>query len=243
MCTLTWRTTPAGYGIYFNRDEKRARAEAEPPAGRQHGGIRWLAPRDPGGGGTWIFANEYGVCACLLNYYEAAGTAGPSTGSRSRGLLMDDLAVSESAAALAAAVDAAALAPYGPFWLAAFERGRAQPMVRRWNGERLETPVVTDPPLTTSSYRSGAVAAARGAHFRERVGENDPPAALAAYHRDIDTNDPARGVCMSRADARTVSFTRVEVDTREVRMAYAPRMGDNGFAAETVCTLPARKPA
>ena len=52
MCTLTWWRESAGsYEVYFNRDERKTRAMAEPPRLREREGVSFLAPIDPDGGG------------------------------------------------------------------------------------------------------------------------------------------------------------------------------------------------
>ncbi|NIP92410.1 MAG: hypothetical protein GWO24_02620, partial [Akkermansiaceae bacterium] len=68
MCTLTWwRGTAGSYEVFFNRDEKRTRSIADPPRVHERDGVRFLAPLDPDGGGTWMLANDRGLLVCLLN--------------------------------------------------------------------------------------------------------------------------------------------------------------------------------
>jgi len=71
MCTVTWQPlTGAGYEVVFSRDEQRSRALAEGPGYRTAGKLLIISPRDPQGGGTWIFANEKGYTGCILNRYD-----------------------------------------------------------------------------------------------------------------------------------------------------------------------------
>ena len=44
MCTMSWLRNEAGYDLFFNRDEKRSRLPAEPPAIRRVGSTTVLAP-------------------------------------------------------------------------------------------------------------------------------------------------------------------------------------------------------
>ena len=62
MCTLTWgRDEAGGLEVFFNRDERKTRPVAEPPALDELNGVRFLSPRDPKGGGAWMIANELGL--------------------------------------------------------------------------------------------------------------------------------------------------------------------------------------
>lgn len=72
MCTLTWWRGAAGegYEVFFNRDELKTRPPAKPPAAGERGGVRFLSPVDTQAGGTWIWANQFGVVMALLNWYD-----------------------------------------------------------------------------------------------------------------------------------------------------------------------------
>jgi hypothetical protein len=63
MCTVTWELDGDAYRLYCNRDEKFTRATAEPPTAyvSAQTGLRFLSPRDPDGGGTWLTVNELGM--------------------------------------------------------------------------------------------------------------------------------------------------------------------------------------
>ena len=74
MCTLTWwRGGNGAFEVYFNRDEKKTRSVAVPPGVHEVRGVRFLAPVDPDGRGTWIVANEQGLVVCLLNRWQEEG--------------------------------------------------------------------------------------------------------------------------------------------------------------------------
>src|ERR1044072_8098209 len=84
MCTVSWIHRPGGYDLLCNRDEKRTRGGAVPPALIECGGLHSLSPTDPDAGGTWIAVNEYGLALCLLN-------GPPRPAERSRGLVIPEL--------------------------------------------------------------------------------------------------------------------------------------------------------
>ena len=94
MCTVSWAHQPGGYHLLCNRDEKRTRGAAFAPRVREIGGVRYVAPIDPDGGGTWLATNEHGVSLCLLNGEPGFESAGPR---RSRGGLILELAWAPSA--------------------------------------------------------------------------------------------------------------------------------------------------
>jgi len=243
MCTLTWWHGEGSYELYFNRDERRSRSGAEPPALREAAGVRYLAPRDPEGGGTWIFVNEWGLSACLLNYYEAEGVAVPARGARSRGTLVTELAGAGDAGAALQALEAMQLGDYGPFYLAVIDpvAGMA---ARRWDGRVLDAvPLEEDLPLlTTSSFDTTGVVATRREQFRAITEEADDamPGVLEQFHAWQSSDSPAYGVCMSRPDACTVSLARVRVNPDEAMMSYAPRLGEGGFDEKQHARLPLR---
>ena len=80
MCTVTWVHEQAGgYHLFSSRDEKRTRSVALTPELYETSGVRWMAPLDPDGGGSWVAVNEFGFSVCLLN-----GNGTPGTLSRGR---------------------------------------------------------------------------------------------------------------------------------------------------------------
>ncbi|HKK19097.1 MAG TPA: NRDE family protein, partial [Opitutales bacterium] len=101
MCSISWQFHPEGYDLFFTRDEQRSRASAKPPSVHETvRGIRYLAPIDPQGGGTWIFVNEHGLSAALLNAYELNDAAPPLQAPQSRGQLLRALAAADTVESL-----------------------------------------------------------------------------------------------------------------------------------------------
>ncbi len=216
MCSVTWWRDPGGYGVCFNRDERRSRPQSLPVAiGHTDGGEPYLAPRDPLRGGSWLAVNAHGLIAGVLNHY----AAGPAPGRRSRGELPPHLAACRDRHAVA--VEAAHLdwSDFAPCLLVAWDAdGEA---CWTWDGATLAGPGAPPLPLTTSSHRSSEVCAWRAARLRGLLAERRlaaPDAALCeAFHADAIHPDGAFNVRMRRADARTESLCRVEVTAREVR--------------------------
>ncbi len=242
MCTLSWRFEGRGYRVLFNRDEQKSREPATPPQRGEAGGIPFLAPRDGRAGGSWLAANARGLTVALLNYYDAA-PAPPPPGrgpTASRGALVLALAGCADLAALRRGLPAAQRADrYAPFWLFGIAPGAAAALWS-WDGMNLlehETP--GERFITTSSFATPEVLAARR---RERAALGPDPGAdaLRALHRGHDPGRPAHSIRMRRPDAQTVSYSEVAAAAGRVTFRYRPEpTGSLGELPETVAELPA----
>lgn len=225
MCTVTWRRNPTGYQVFFNRDEPKSWPPATPPALRELNGVRYLAPADQPGGGSWLAVNERGLTVGLLHHYEA-GRAGSPSGERSRGQLVHALIDASSQEEVAERLHLQTLSAYGPFLLLVWAPDRAVHW-HKWDGFRRTASVLTDEdmPVTTSSFDPEGVAAARKARFVQMVSKHGPATdlALAEYHRSTDSRGGAYSVFMTRPDAETVSYSRVTVSPDEIKYFYAAR--------------------
>ncbi len=196
MCTLTWWREQDRYGVFFNRDEKKDRPIAEPPAVRQLNGIRFLSPRDPRAGGTWMLANEFGVIVCLLNKWHLGGV---SSASKSRGQLV--LGMGEIQTAKKAVERLTDLENYPPFSL--FTMDGEGECFWEWDGKAL-VKEEAHMPLTSSSYCFEEVKAAREKRFAEGFRGD-------AFHEAVGEEASAYTVRMCRPDAQTWSRSRVSV--------------------------------
>src|SRR5918994_294296 len=68
MCTVSFVPKSHGFYLAMNRDEKLARFSALPLAIVDLTDRRAMFPREPEGG-TWISANDAGVCTALINWH------------------------------------------------------------------------------------------------------------------------------------------------------------------------------
>lgn len=221
MCTATWIKTAQGYELLFNRDELRARQRALPPRIHRDGSIRYLAPRDGEAGGTWIAVNDHAVAACLLNGEVASPPAGGSW--QSRGEIIRALAPATGREALLARLGTLDLERYRPFVLLALD-ATGEARAAGWDGRGLTlSDGEPELPVTSSSFD------AEGAHRsrRDELGRyltragGLSPEALLAFHRSHAPECGPYSACMHRADALTVSFSRVRVGAEAVDLAYA----------------------
>ena len=213
MCTLSWRADARGYELWFSRDERRTRAAAEAPAEVRVRGVRALAPRDPEGGGAWLAVNEHGIALALLNRYDAVQPQRVDGPLASRGAIVRAYAGARSQDEVEAALRALPLACFAPFDLAVFAPGAP---VRRlgWDGCTLESERDARGPLASSAVAAREARAWRSRRFAQLSGE--------AFHRDHVAARPELATCMHRADAETVSLTRIRVTPERVGLAYAP---------------------
>lgn len=238
MCTVTWWRGPDRYEVLFNRDERRTRPPGLPPQVRiAAGGARFVAPLDPQGGGSWLAANEHGVTAGLLNHYEREAAAAPAD-PVSRGLLLLGLMDATSAAALAEQAAARASGRFAPFLLLAFDVAGVHQV--RWDGARTETNRLDDAdrPVSTSSFEPARVIACRRARYAALAGAAPTPEELERYHFSVDAAGGPCSVCMTREDARTVSFSRVRIAPEQITFDYRARTSDNEWSDRQRTVLP-----
>jgi hypothetical protein len=243
MCTLTWCTDADGVRLFFNRDEQRTRLSAQPPATHTRHGVQFLAPLDPQAGGTWLSVNERGVAVAILNWYDAERAAPAAANHRSRGLLVMDLAGSlDRAGSLLARLFGQDLSLYRPFILVGLDAD-GHGALCRWDGLQLAAGALNsgDCPLTTSSFDTAAVIAARRTRYTAITGDaGATPQTLTAFHHSRDPRGGPYSVTMTRPDAMTVSTSLVLLGPRDVRYIYQPRLRDGadpGYAPATETTL------
>ncbi len=246
MCTVTWRrleTSPTGsYQLYFNRDESRDRAAEKPPEARMIGGTRLLCPIDGESFGTWLFVNEHGLTAGIVNHYEAeAVQLKPPPLRRSRGLLLLDFAACRSVLEFSRRLVSTSLAQqYPPFLIFALA---PDPPARLWiwNGEQLATGQDFEAArfLTSSSFQSTKITESRRRLYEKIsvMGHDE----LRAFHRLALVNDPASGILMTRPDALTKSLCHISCEADKVSLSYHPRVAEQpAFGPAQRLDLPRR---
>jgi hypothetical protein len=229
MCTVSWIRELDGYHVFFNRDERRTRAQGIAPEPGERGEVKWLAPRDGESHGTWIGANLHGVTLAILNRWHESPVAGDGPWT-SRGLLVRDLLDAGSLEEIAQRLEATDLKVYQPFTLTAFETG-LDVSVFAWTGRGTVRDRVSETGMVLTSSGYDQEAAMRRAELFARYA--DPrPEQFEAVHA---SHEPERGplsVCMHRPEAETVSFTRIDVDPERVVMTYVP--GSPGETTERI---------
>lgn len=234
MCTVSWRRAGPDFEVFFNRDEQRTRPLAREPRVHGEGLLPFIAPVDPVADGTWLAANAAGLVVGILNYYDGQ-RAPPPLNPCSRGRLVLDQMAYRDVGGVRAALQATDLSRYPAFVLLALDR--AAGVVLHWDGCALRAEAAGERhrPLSTSSVDTDEVLRERRARYAALAGAGEPSAeALLAFHRDTIPRGGAYSVWMERADAWTVSFSRVTVGAGAVRYAYQSR----GAASAVVVSLP-----
>jgi hypothetical protein len=222
MCTVTViPLSGGGFRLACNRDESRRRPAARPPIEVCLRRAWAVMPVDAVGGGTWVAASDRGLAFALLNYNPAYVLDMPA-GPKSRGAVIPALL---DCADVAAAVDrTCALAPadYGPFRLLVMGAGQyAEVTSGRTRVVASVREFAAGPILLTSSGLGDAlVEPPRRELFEQTLAIDPSPDAQDAFHRHCWPDQLHLSVCMSRGDARTVSYTTVEASGGAMAMRY-----------------------
>jgi len=219
VCTALWLTRSTGYELFFNRDESVLRGVARAPERLVLDGVRCLAPLDADGGGTWLGVNQFGLALGLLNGRDVRAQIEEA---RSRGLLVRELLSARDGAEVAERMQGQGLERYRAFMLAVFEPGR-EPEVHDWDGREVRRGPAQRP-LASSSLDRGRAQIERSRAF-ERMAREHGAVDMALLSAFQASHQPERGPwspCMHRAEASTVSASRVSVDAGAVAFRYAP---------------------
>ena len=210
MCTVSWFQTAQGYELFCNRDELRTRPVAWAPRVRTRHGVRFSAPIDGASGGTWLGVNAFGLTLALLNRQGKT----PADGALSRGWLVLDLLDSATAEEVRTRLAKLPRHAFPPWTLAVLSRHEPA-QVMQWDGQEYwEELAVDGTPLTSSSYAAAEVMAARQQQFLtlQAAAATEPCALLEQFHRSHTPAPSAFSVCMHRANAHTVSYSRIRVN-------------------------------
>lgn len=240
MCTLTilpraetdseFTDTPWRLRVACNRDESVLRAPALPPVLTEFGGRAGTMPVDPSSRGTWIGVNDASLVFSLLNANPPQGSPrGP--GPVSRGTIIPRMlacATLDEALESAMALDAAQFAPFCLVMIdprevieLAIVDGRVRPVER--------TPLDGPRMFTSSGLGDSVVGPPRRQLFFETFADAAPESWAArqnAYHAHHWPDQPQVSVCMNRPDAKTLSFTVVELTTSRASLTYWPTPPD-----------------
>jgi transport and Golgi organization protein 2 len=231
MCTVSFIPKSRGFYLSMNRDEKRSRPTASAPEIVRAKYCRAMYPRDVRGG-SWIAANEEGVCLALINWHRIEHA--PLGKTATRGCIITALAGARSSQEVTAALMRLTLREYRPFRLVAIVP--TEHVVTEW-GWNLEF-------LTRREHRwerqhwfsSGfneAIAESERARLCERAFGNENGVGLESLRRLHSSHMPKRGpfsICMHRSDAVTVSYTEIVASDGCIVMRYkngAPCSGNS----------------
>ncbi len=234
MCTITWLTKPSGYEIFFNRDEKRTRAAALKPSIFESGGIKAIYPVDPEGSGSWIFCNDRGFSAALLNFNIKL----PDNKYKSRGQLITEMTTSTSIQESMDIIKDKNLREYRGFTLCLFPYNE-EIGIFRWDGNKLYS-MPQKQPIVSSSVRINEVKRSREILLNEMQKKGDNRAEThIKFHRSHLPGKSYLSTCMHREDAKTLSFSRIICSQQKMEFHYIEdspcKNGKN-----TILTLPGK---
>ncbi len=220
MCTMTWFAHDNGYELFFNRDERLSRKQADAPSINSRDGVDYLSPTDADAGGTWIAVNQYGITVCLLNHYQFQQIETYKNWI-SRGEIVRQFAVFSKLETAAQEFDSMDLDDYRAFRMFMIQPD-GQNLLFVWDGHkaRIERNVTT--PKSSSSVDAKEVKALRKALFADlKLGESQDRQAFFDFHSSHMPTRSKDSVCMHRDDAKTVSFSHVTVLNKNISFAYA----------------------
>jgi hypothetical protein len=234
MCTVSFLPKSQGFYLAMNRDEKLDRFRALAPTILNIERHRAVIPREPTGG-TWISANDAGVCLALINWHRVERD--PKHDVVSRGEVVRALAGKSCADDIADGIVKLSLRQLRPFRLIAIVPAEAHVIEWRWNLQRLTR---HNHAWRRRHWFSSGFDERRAELERQRVctianGQQSAGSVkwLRRLHR---SHAPERGpfsICMHRPDANTVSYTEVAVFGRRATMRYKRGPGCSNGAMVT----------
>jgi hypothetical protein len=223
MCTVSFVPKASGFYVAMNRDEKLTRRGGLPPAIVNFTQRRAIFPREPNVG-TWIAANDVGICFALINWHRVERERAHDTVSR--GQVVRKLAGKCSRGEIAAALDELPLNRLRPFRLIAIIPSEKTVLEWRWNLDRFST---CKHAWKSHHWFSSGFDESTAERERDRVckaARHQKSAGRLDWLRRLHRSHfPERGpfsICMHRSDAATVSYTEVAVFEQRATMRYKP---------------------
>jgi Transport and Golgi organisation 2 len=240
MCTVSFIPNANGYRLGMNRDESRLRPVALRPEVRGTAGGFAIYPSEPGGG-TWIGMNDSGLCLALINWYKVPTL--PTRGTMSRGIVVKEMIRSPARKDLPGFLQELPLDQMPPFRLIAISLRESRVMEFRWDQTRV-TPLCHR--WAARHWFSSGLDEQQAEVTRAGVCRrawNEPDAGEPGWLRRLHgSHVPERGgfsICMHREEARTVSYTEVEVRNASGTMRYhpGPLCGSNSKFSEKTLSI------
>jgi len=223
VCTVTIVPVGDGFRLGCNRDERRDRAPALPPA--VHGLSRRTAifPVDPAGPGTWVGVNDASLAAALLNRTPDSPVPHDRRRRRSRGVIIPYLLECESL--IDALQRGADVDPndFNRFRVALVQRGTVATLTSDGTEVAVEVHDLTRPMmLTSSSLGDELVENPRRRLFERLFGGEERSWAHAQirFHEHQWRSRRDISIRMERPEATTVSHTFVSVSQSAIELRY-----------------------
>lgn len=223
MCSFSWRKFDDHIGVAFNRDESNLRAKAIPPRIYSNNDLRYLMPKDPDGGGSWLAANQFGFLFILLNNYQ--GIVKPnSQGLTSRGKLIADLAECQSQQQIMSYIESINLIKFQAFSLLCISHDFQFMWLHHGDNQLVEKA------LPSHWFSSAHPNAHQVIKERKALAESWPvynDEDLIALHKsheannqDVEYEDRTYSICMHHKKGQSQSLTYVRLLSDKVEMEY-----------------------
>jgi hypothetical protein len=236
MCTVSFLPTTGGFRLAMNRDEKRTRIAPLGPEPFRIGDRRAIYPREPDGG-TWLAANDAGLCLALINWHRIERE--PSGSIESRGKIIPGLIGARNSHEIARELRRMSLQNVRPFRLIAIDSCRQTLIEWQWNvidlARRRHGWQILH--WFSSGYDEWQ-ADTRRAEICEAWSLHKPTSLRRLHASHLPRRGPF-SICMHRSDAATVSYTEVHLSEQRATLRYAPGPPCYGGRA-TVQWLPLR---
>jgi hypothetical protein len=221
MCTVSFLPKSQGFYLAMNRDEKLDRSIAFAPTIVDVASRRAVFPRESTGG-TWISANDAGVCVALINWHRVERE--PKHDVVSRGEVVRALAGKSSTNEIADGIGRLPLRKLRPFRLITIVPSERLVTEWRWNLEWLTR---RDHKWRPLHWFSSGFDEQRAELERQRICDaahaNQSTRSLNWLRQLHRSHSPKRGpfsICMHRREAATVSYTEVAVSEKRAAMRY-----------------------
>jgi hypothetical protein len=220
MCTVTFIPRKRGYLVAMNRDEKRSRPAAIPPAERMIDGQLVSCPSEPGGG-TWIAVSDRGVTLSLINWYSVTARARGKIISRGE---IIPAVMNTGPAIVDSRLAALPLARMNPFRLIGIFSHTNEITEWRWDLKKLQRKYHRwrSQQWISSGFDEPAAQKVRSRIYR-RFKSHCSVGTSSWLRRLHGSHLPEPGpfsTCMHRHDAQTVSYTEISVTPHHASIHY-----------------------
>jgi hypothetical protein len=223
MCTVSFVPKHRGFYLAMNRDEKLTRSAAVPPEAIRCGKRRAIFPHERSGG-TWIAANDAGICLALLNWHKIPGE--PAAVALSRGVVVARLASVSSLRDVAGRLSSIPLQNLRPFRLIVVDQSAKMLIECRWDLRQLRTwrHAWHLQHWFSSGFDEATAETRRRLICREARNQKSRGTLrwLRRLHRSHRPRPSAFSICMHRSVAATVSYTEIVGQNERMIMRYKP---------------------
>ena len=223
MCSLTFLPKPGGYFVAMNRDENLGREIALPPRVHTASARTWIGPEERSSGGMWIATSDSGVTLALLNAHPGGAVSPSNMVLSSRGLLIPGLIGARDHSELASKLATLPL-NVPPFRLVAIFPAERALWIHIWTGHGIsaERAGWSMQQIFSSGLSDEAAATTRVATTRAlpRAEGEDEQQWVRRLHASHVPERGAFSYCVHRADARTVSYTEIDIGEETILMRY-----------------------